>query len=79
MTRKQLQQELTDLKIPLSAVSLDGPGGGECYALEAEGSGWVTYYSERGHRTALRSFALEASANQDLLDRICLAFRNTKP
>jgi hypothetical protein len=74
MNRKKLIEELVNLGIAVSAVSFDGPGGGECYAIEAEGSGWVTYYSERGSRSAVKFFDSEAAASQDLLDRLRRAF-----
>jgi len=74
MRRDKLIEELANLGIPASAVSFDGPGGGECFAIEAEGGGRVTYYSERGNRSSVRFFDEEASANLDLLDRVRRAF-----
>jgi len=75
MTRDQLISTIDALRIPSSAFSLDGPGGGECYAIEAEGLGWITYYSERGQRSSLRFFPDQSDANADLLMRLRAAFR----
>jgi len=75
MTRSQLLSALVELSIPNSAFSLDGPGTGECYCLEADGGGWIIYYSERGQRHSISRFLTEDEANERFLAKLKRAFR----
>lgn len=67
MTRDQLSAELARRGLPQSMVCWDGPGIGECYAVEHGASGWSVYYSERGSRLAERTFTEEVEALRYLL------------
>lgn len=68
--RAGLGTHLHDLGIPQQAYSLTGGHPNEAYVLDQRGTGWVTYYSERGQETTLRSFDTEQDACQDLLGRL---------
>lgn len=48
-------------------VTFDGPGLGECYAVEHGPKGWAVYYSERGTRADERAFDSESDALRYLL------------
>lgn len=62
VTRERLSAELVRLGYPPSIVSWDGPGIGECYAVEHGLRGWSVYYSERGERRQERVFDEEETA-----------------
>ena len=62
MTRDRFSAALVRLGLPESAVSFDGPGLGENYAIERRASGWVVYYSERGEKRDEQTFTTESSA-----------------
>ena len=70
MTRDSFQAWLVRLGLPTSMVSFDGPGTGECYAVEHRPTGFVVYYSERGERRDEQTFAMESFALRYLLGRI---------
>lgn len=42
----------------------------EQFVVEPRGTGWVTFYAERGLETNLRSFESEAEACQHILDEL---------
>ena len=67
MTRARFCETLDRLGLPLSIVSFDGPGIGECYAIEHGPEGWAVYYSERGSRVDERAFESESDALRYLL------------
>jgi hypothetical protein len=67
MDRKQLAATLQREGIRADAYTLDGRHANETYVLHREGDSWILYYSERGLRTGLRSFELEADACTHLL------------
>jgi hypothetical protein len=62
VTRDSLSAELVRLGYPTSIVSWDGPGVGDCYAVEHGPLGWSVYYSERGERREEQVFDDERSA-----------------
>lgn len=62
MTRERVSAELTRLGYPESILSWDGPGVGECYAVEHGPRGWSVYYSERGERREETVFDDERAA-----------------
>ena len=70
MTRGELVDALLRLQIPSSAYSLDGPGPGECYCLEADVGSWTTYYSERGLRRSIVRYSSEEQANEAFLAKL---------
>ena len=74
MTRNELVGAILELDIPSDSYSFDGPGGGECYAVEADGCGWITYYSERGEKKSKHFFSTESEANEDLMARLRVTF-----
>jgi hypothetical protein len=62
VTRDDFTAQLLRLGYPHSIVCWDGPGIGECYAVEHGPAGWSVYYSERGDRVDERSFDTESDA-----------------
>jgi hypothetical protein len=62
VTRERLSSELVRLGYSPSIVCWDGPGIGECYAVEHGLNGWSVYYSERGDRREERVFDDEQTA-----------------
>lgn len=67
MTRDRFSAALVRLGLPSTIVCWDGPGIGECYALEHRAAGYATYYSERGQRRDERVFGTESDALRYLL------------
>jgi hypothetical protein len=53
-------------RVPESMYCLGGLGKGECVGVSNENGQWQTYYSERGTRTSVKTYANENDA--------CLAF-----
>ena len=75
MNRNELLAALRELRIPPTAYSLDGSGGGECYCLQADKNNWLIYYSERGQRHSIVSYPTEQEANEKFLAKLKAAFR----
>lgn len=44
--RDHLRLAFNKLGVPDSSYSFSGPGQGECYVIEPDDDGWITYYSE---------------------------------
>jgi hypothetical protein len=53
-------------RVPESMYCIGGLGKGECVGISDENGQWQTYYSERGARTSVKTYANENDA--------CLAF-----
>ncbi len=70
MTTLELQQALIALGTPAHAYSLTGGFPNEAYCLDGSGGGWRVYYSERGNKNSLASFANESEACQFFLNVI---------
>ena len=70
MTRSELIAELEKHSIPSSAYCFDGPGGGECYSLEADRGGWIIYYNERGRQNVVARYPTEEQANEAFLTQL---------
>lgn len=69
----ELEQDVESLEAAIAAdmVSLSGGLPNEAHVLEQWVDGaWRTYYSERGKRTELKTFATEAEARADLQRRV---------
>lgn len=75
MKRDELIRTLKELDIPENAFHFDGPGAGECYCIEANQNGWVIYYSERGQRTIISTYASENEANEKFLQKLKVIFQ----
>jgi len=65
--RAHFSELIAELGFPSSIASFDGPGEGECYVIQGDGSGWAVYYAERGLRSGERAFPAEADALHYLL------------
>jgi hypothetical protein len=65
--RDDFSAMLVRLDLPRSIVSFDGPGVGECYAIEHGISGWTVYWSERGERRGARTFESDSDGLRYLL------------
>lgn len=74
MTRDELLKAIQSLPVPADAYCLDGAGAGECYCLEADGLGWIVYYSERGERQSVVWFSTEEEANERFLAKLKSTF-----
>jgi len=64
-----LEETLTIVKkngVPESMYCIGGLGKGECVGISNENGQWQTYYSERGARTSVKTYANENDA--------CIAF-----
>jgi hypothetical protein len=71
MNREELKKILADLQLDPDSYSLTGGLPNERYVLAPEPDGhWAVYYSERGERSGLRLFDLEADACVFFLDLI---------
>ena len=71
MDVKHLERVLQDNQVPRRYYSLDGPGGGDCFALEFINSSWfISYYSERGMRREEGIFTSEDEACHAMFDRM---------
>ncbi len=53
-------------QVPESMYCIGGMGKGECVGIANENGQWQTYYSERGSKTSVRTYANENDA--------CVAF-----
>ncbi|MDY3560604.1 hypothetical protein R5W23_001849 [Gemmata sp. JC673] len=62
MTVAELAHELARRGVPASAYCLTGGLPNEAYTIGRVGDVWQVYYSERGCRTGLQEFAIEAAA-----------------
>ncbi len=62
MTLRDLGQLFERRGVPRAMYSLTGGLPNEAYAIERAGDLWHVYYSERGQRTDLLTFASEADA-----------------
>jgi hypothetical protein len=51
-------------------VTDGGLGAGECVGIEATSSGWSVYYSERGSKSPLDTFADEDAACRALIRHV---------
>jgi len=51
-------------------VTDGGLGAGECVGIEATSSGWLVYYSERGSKSPLNTFADEDAACRALIGHV---------
>ncbi len=58
-------------------VTDGGLGPGECVGIEPVPGGWSLYYSERGRKTPLGSFADEDSACRALLRQLDRTMRES--
>jgi len=67
VTRDTFSAALVRLGMPAKAVSFDGSGSGDNYAIEHRAAGWVVYYSERGNRFDEQTFPSERVALRYLL------------
>lgn len=67
VTRDGFSAALVRLGLPSAIVSFDGPGIGECYAIEHRATGFAVYYSERGEKRDERTFESESAALRYLL------------
>jgi hypothetical protein len=55
------------LGVPAEAISIGGPGDGECYVVERVGDIWSVYYADRGDRAFEQTFHTEADACRYLI------------
>jgi hypothetical protein len=63
MTLDHVKAILVEEKVPQWAYSIGGLGSGECVGINHDGSGWwEVYFSERGEKRNIRSFADEDEA-----------------
>ena len=62
MTTDELATKLAESGIPSFAYSLTGGLPNEAYCLEIANGTWQVYYSERGHKNDIMSFASEREA-----------------
>lgn len=67
MTSDHVRSVVKRLGIPGDAISVGGPGDGECYVLQRDGAEWVVYYAERGFRQGEQRFASEPAACRYLI------------
>jgi hypothetical protein len=72
MDRTELLRVLESEGVRADAVDLTGDTLREAYCLErsSDGSGWVTYYRERGIHRAERRFDAEGTACEHLLAEV---------
>ncbi len=68
MKRDELREEARKAGVRDDAYSLEGGLPSERDVLDSGPHGWFVYYSERGLRTGLRSFASEDAACDYLLE-----------
>jgi hypothetical protein len=62
MKKSELKQRLINENITKDAYSLEGGLPNEVYCLNQNGGVWEVYYSERGQKSGLKSFAQENEA-----------------
>ena len=70
MDRIQLRKELESNQINNDYYSLDGGLPNEAFCLGVNNGKWEVYYSERGHKSQLRTFEREEEACKYFLDWI---------
>jgi len=71
VNRDHLRLAFNKLGVPESSYSFSGPGQGECYVIEPDDDGWITYYAERGKRRSLTAFTSEDTACKFMLGWFC--------
>lgn len=69
MNRDDLAAALVQRRVPADAYSIEVERD-ETYCMIPTGDVFDVFYSERGHRNAVRAHASEDSACRDLLDRL---------
>jgi hypothetical protein len=62
MTRSEFDQAIEGENIDPRCFTLDGGLPSEQYVMASDEAGYHVYYSERGQRTGMRTFASEAMA-----------------
>ena len=71
MNVKHLEHIFERNQVPRQYYSFDGPGGGDCFALEFLNGNWrISYYSERGTRREEGVFVSENEACLAMFDRL---------
>lgn len=68
--RRELTEILHREGINADCFALDGGHPSERYVLDIRPGGWVTYYSERGQESGLRTFDTEDEACHHLLEQL---------
>ena len=67
MTVSKLKTILIAAGVPAHHYTFGGLGEGECYGLGPAGNSWLTYYSERGKKSPLKTLASEDEACRSML------------
>jgi hypothetical protein len=78
MTLSDLESLLRNAGVPETLYVTDGGlGAGECVGLETFAGGWRVYYSERGQKTPLESFADEDGACREMVRQVVRMMRDS--
>lgn len=64
MKMKELQEKLEELNLPKYMYSLKGGLPNEACCIGENNGIWEVYYSERGHKSLLKTFEKEEDACQ---------------
>jgi hypothetical protein len=70
MTKAELKRKLESSGMPRDSYSLSGGLPNEAYCLEQAGDKWHVYYSERGSKSALKTFDSEQEACDYLFELV---------
>jgi hypothetical protein len=71
MNRDELKAQLASSGVPADSYSLAGGLPNEAFCLDQDENGtWRTYYSERGERSSIKTYATESEACAALLSLI---------
>lgn len=75
MNLLQLKLKLKETSIPTDSYSLKGGLPNEVFCISNENVKWELYYSERGNKTALKTFTSEKEASDYFLTWIKRNFK----